>query len=283
MLCNLAAYLCFKFGFFSNHTTTDILVSLSSFFSETRRKFKSLSRWQQILWIFNVLVYFYSFLAFLAIYIPPARFWPVGFLTLSIPVVLVTHIFLTIYWIWVHSRRAWASIVILLLALPFFQRTFVLHWSRPATDQKKIKVLSFNTQRLNAHDYYGGNRTKPKKIIEWIRDSDADIKCLQEFHDEDGSRVFNAITKIATHGDYNYYITPLDQLDGSKGFDGVAIFSKFPIINTGDIVFDRRTLNKAIFIDVKVGEDTLRIFSVHLYSMSIRAKNLESSISSTKK
>ncbi len=251
-------------------------MSLYYFFSETRRKFKSLTRWQQILWIFNVLVYFYSFLAFLAIYVPPASFWPAGFLTLSIPIVLVVHIFLTIYWIWVGSRRAWASLVILVMGYPFFERTFNLHWSRPATELRKIKVLSFNTQRLNAHDYYEGNRTRPKQIIEWIRDSDADIKCLQEFHDEDGSSVFNAITKIATKGDYNYYITPLDQYDHrTSGFDGVAIFSKFPIIRTGDIVFDRRTLNKAIFVDVKVDEDTLRVFSVHLYSMSIRAEKLE--------
>ncbi len=248
---------------------------LNRLFSKTRRKFKDLSRRQRIVWVFNVLAYFYSILAFLAIHVPPSRFWPAGFLTLSIPVVLIVHVCLTIYWVWIHSRRAWVSILILIIAFPLLERTFVLHWSRTPTRQRTINVLSYNTQRFNAHDYYGGDRTKPKKIIEWLSENQADIKCLQEFHDEDGSRVFNAITKIATSGDYNYYITPLNQTDGNKGFDGVAIFTKFPIINTGDIIFDRRTLNKGIFVDIKVDEDTLRIFSVHLYSMSIRAEKLE--------
>jgi endonuclease/exonuclease/phosphatase (EEP) superfamily protein YafD len=250
-------------------------VFLNKLFAKTRKRFNDLPRRQRIVWIINVLLYFYSIAAFVAIHIPPARFWPAGFLTLSIPVILLIHILLTIYWVWVHSRRAWVSILILIIAFPLFERTFVLHWKRSDDAQKQIKVLSYNTQRLNAHDYYGGDRTKPKKIIEWISENDADIKCLQEFHDEDGSRIFNAITKIATTGDYNYYITPLSQADGRAGFDGVAIFTKYPIVGTGDIIFDRRTLNKGIFVDVKVGDDTLRIFSVHLYSMSIRAEKLE--------
>ncbi|MDJ1495680.1 endonuclease/exonuclease/phosphatase family protein [Cytophagaceae bacterium DM2B3-1] len=244
-------------------------------YSQTNQRIQKLSWRQRIVWIFNILLYLYSLIAFLAIHIPPTRFWPVGFITLSIPIILVIHIFLSIYWIWAYSKRAIVSILILIIAYPLFERTFVLHWKEtPDSTQNTIKVLSYNTQRLNAHDYYEGDKSKPKKIIEWISQSDADIKCLQEFHDEDGSKTFNAISKIATSGNYNYYITPLAQSDGSKGFDGVAIFTKYPIIHTGDIIFDRRTLNKGIFVDIKVGEDTLRVFSVHLYSMSIRAEKL---------
>ncbi len=252
------------------------------FFQHFLGRFKKLSagvsRLQRIMLAANGLLVAYSFFAFLSIHIPPSRFWFAGFVTLSIPVLLLVHILLIVYWLWRKPKKwAWLSVMALAMALPLLERTFAWHWREQKPAAPNFKVLSFNTQLFNAHDYFNvGDKTKSKNAIEWLRNNDADIKCLQEFYDQDGSRTFNSISKIARTGDYNYYITPLFQEDHNwKGFYGVAIFSKFPIVNTGDIVFDKRTLNKGIFVDVKIGGDTVRIFNVHLFSMSIRAEKLE--------
>jgi endonuclease/exonuclease/phosphatase (EEP) superfamily protein YafD len=70
-------------------------------------------------------------------------------------------------------------------------------------------------------------------------------------------------------------MTPLFKgLSGKRGFVGVAIFSRFPIINQGDIVFGENTLNKGVYVDVAVNRDTIRVFNVHLHSMSIKADSL---------
>ena len=54
----------------------------------------------------------------------------------------------------------------------------------------------------------------------------------------------------------------------------MAIFSSYPIVNEG-IVFSEKNSNGAIFADVEVGEDTVRIYNVHLASMSIEAEAFE--------
>lgn len=247
------------------------------FSGRAKRLSAGLSRWQRIVLTANGLLLIYSFFAFLSIHIPPSRFWPAGFATLSIPVLLAMHVLLVAWWLRKRPRRwAWLSLAALAMALPLLERTFAWHWQPPKPRFQSFKVLSFNTQLFNAHDYFNaGDKTKSKSAIEWLRNDDSDIKCLQEFYDQDGSRDFNSISKIAQTGGYNYYITPLFHGNRNwKGFYGVAIFSKFPIVNTGDIIFDRNTLNKGIFVDVKINADTVRVFSVHLLSMSIRAEQL---------
>lgn len=55
---------------------------------------------------------------------------------------------------------------------------------------------------------------------------------------------------------------------------GMAIFSKFPIINEGKI-FDNNRANGAIFADIIYQSDTIRVYNVHLESMQINSEVLE--------
>jgi endonuclease/exonuclease/phosphatase family metal-dependent hydrolase len=54
----------------------------------------------------------------------------------------------------------------------------------------------------------------------------------------------------------------------------LAIFSKYPIINDGK-VFDAQGTNGAIFADILVNSDTIRIYNAHLESMRIDSDGLE--------
>ena len=49
---------------------------------------------------------------------------------------------------------------------------------------------------------------------------------------------------------------------------GHAILSKFPIVNTGAFDFTK-TYNNSIYADVVIGNDTIRVYNLHLKSMSI--------------
>ena len=55
---------------------------------------------------------------------------------------------------------------------------------------------------------------------------------------------------------------------------GMAIFSKFKIEKTGDIHFKQASNNMAIYIDVKIQSEKIRIFNLHLESMSIDEKKV---------
>src|SRR5699024_6728724 len=81
-----------------------------------------------------------------------------------------------------------------------------------------------------------------------------DIICFQEFFRFPDRMKFNEFQ-------YKYY-------HRIKGRPPQAIYSKFPIINKGSLDFPD-TGNNAIFADIVIREDTIRVFDFHLQSLKI--------------
>jgi endonuclease/exonuclease/phosphatase family metal-dependent hydrolase len=235
---------------------------------------KSLPAFSKLLFLLHILLSIYTLLAYLCVYIPPALFWPAGFISLSIPIILLGHFFLFIYWLLQAPSKALLPIVVVLLGFPLHKRTLSLHFNNPEPiPEQSFKVLSYNARMFNL--YEEKKKFRSNEIISWVTENDADIKCIQEFYNRDNSKIFNTITKISAKSEYRYYMTPLfEGLSNKRGFLGVAIFSKYPIIGYGDIDFGKRNLNKGVYADIKIKKDTVRIFNVHLHSMSIRTDSL---------
>ncbi|MDO1446304.1 endonuclease/exonuclease/phosphatase family protein [Rhodocytophaga aerolata] len=235
---------------------------------------KSLPAFSKLLFLLHILLSIYTLLAYLCVYIPPARFWPAGFISLSIPIVLLGHFFLFIYWLLQAPSKALLPLVVVVLGFPLHKRTLSLHFNNPEPiPEQSFKVLSYNARMFNL--YEEKKKFRSNEIISWVTENDADIKCIQEFYNRDNSKIFNTITKISAKSEYRYYMTPLfEGLSNKRGFLGVAIFSKYPIVGYGDIDFGKRNLNKGVYADIKIKKDTVRIFNVHLHSMSIRTDSL---------
>ena len=119
------------------------------------------------------------------------------------------------------------------------------------------------------------------------------------------SAIFNSIDKISEKRKGHYYFsTAITNKTGAQF--GIITFSKFPIINKGDLGFGNNTLNQATYIDViitnstnspellggaghqinkparhsqsqrKAGgsADTIRIYNIHLQSLLIKGKDI---------
>ena len=227
----------------------------------------------------NVLAALYTFLSYLCIHLSPSRFWLAGFFTLSLPVMLVLHPAFVLFWLLRRDfRKVFVSVLMLAAGFPLISRTFTYHATEVIPLRKpSFEVMSYNVHTFNSSAFYKDK--KPRKvadeIINCVARHPADIKCLQEFYHLDKSTIFNSINKINYKGEYNYFITPFtEQLRSETGFLGMAIFTKFPIINTGEILFERRSLNKGLFADIVIKTDTLRIFNIHLKSLNINADSL---------
>ncbi|HAT75415.1 MAG TPA: endonuclease, partial [Flavobacterium sp.] len=57
-------------------------------------------------------------------------------------------------------------------------------------------------------------------------------------------------------------------MEGNQIKTAQAIFSKFPIINQGNIVFPNSN-NNVVFADIKKGKDIIRVYNMHLQSIKI--------------
>ena len=136
--------------------------------------------------------------------------------------------------------------------------------------------MSYNVQTFNQYLYYKKkNKTETLKIYDFVSKHPADIKCFQEFFQLERSELFNSIKKITHDGEYYYYMDPRAQkIHTKKGYVGVAIFSKFRIVNKGEIFSSKQSINKGIFVDVVNGKDTMRIINIHLQSNKIKPDSL---------
>jgi endonuclease/exonuclease/phosphatase (EEP) superfamily protein YafD len=238
-----------------------------------RMQEKSIKAFSKLLFTVHVLLSMYTLVAYVSVYVSPATFWPAGFVALSLPVVIIIHLIFFLYWLLNARIKALLPLAVILIGFPLYQRTLALHFEKPViAADSTFKVLSFNARMFNL--YKDKKSLRSNEVISWVADNDADIKCIQEFYNLSGSKIFSTIQKIAKKGNYQFYMEPLQKRNGSKGgFLGVTIFSKFPIVNKGEVVFEKASY-KGIYVDVRVKKDTIRIFNVHLHSMSIPADSL---------
>ncbi len=122
------------------------------------------------------------------------------------------------------------------------------------TEVNSFKVISFNVRLFNKYKWIK-NENIPKKISNFIKNEDPDIVSFQEF----------SITESPKFNKYKYNYIKKTKDNGTVG---LAIFSKFQIINKGFIKFDNSN-NSGIFSDLIVKGDTVRVYNLHLESLRI--------------
>jgi len=121
--------------------------------------------------------------------------------------------------------------------------------------------MSFNVHGFRS--VLRNRRTNAPKVIEYFNSSGAEIICLQEARlPKEGilspQRLRDALPGI------NHY-----QLASTGSNTGSITYSKYPIVNLGEIRFSGSS-NLVLFSDIKVSNrQTIRVYNCHLQSYSI--------------
>lgn len=216
------------------------------------------------------LVFLISLLLFSSVFISPEVFPYAGLLPFLIPPILIVNFFLLAILILAWRRLAFLPLITLIIGYRFLLISFQFHHK---DDQAEgLKVLSYN-----AHGFF----YKKEEITEgepnvftWLADHPADVKAIQEFYQDNTSASRNAIKIIGKNGEYEHSYHIVDGNEKRRSY-GMAIFSKYPIVNEG-VIFDNQRNNGTIFADIQVEGDTIRVYNTHLQSMAIEAESLES-------
>lgn len=125
-------------------------------------------------------------------------------------------------------------------------------------DPDTINICSFNAFefRINLYDFRHKIKRAEKAWRQISKDfDDPDILLFQEYN-----RTLDTFF-IKNQGYKHYHI--IEPKDGST-----AIFSKYPILETGDIPFTESG-NSATWSDIKIKNNIIRFYSLHLQSSSI--------------
>jgi len=198
---------------------------------------------------------------------------------MSFPVVVIIHLFSIPAWFVVERKRAFVPVLMLLGAGLFLSRTYAFNKFTGEDEEKTEARSKFSVMNYNTHYFQRDReawREEVKKEIAkmkaWIVGKDADVLCMPEFlNDDDSKGVLDTRNYFRSKG-YKYKAMFPPKKSKRKGYWGLAIFSKHPIIASRDTVFEEQ--NGMIQTDIKIGKDTVRVIAVHLYSMTLRLGTL---------
>ena len=138
-----------------------------------------------------------------------------------------------------------------------------------------ITLLSYNTTFFNIpkvfkKNYYDSTYDHTvDELRPWLLQQNPDIICLQEFFNDQNYSKYNTIGQLAKAGYYNYMHAKPKHDNGLRR--GVATFSKYPIVSAGLITASDNNYNAAIYCDLRIEDDTLRVVNVHLKSVAFKA------------
>ena len=250
----------------------------------------------------------------------PARvFWPVVFGALTTPAALGCTALLALYWLRRNWRVALLPIVALGLTWPQVQRGLALHASRNDASlneelrmrneelgngkiphssffiphSNEVSLLSANVRIFNVYaQLRDPDFASSKGFIRWLAESPADVLCLQEYYNEPGGSkedgsVFRSERALGrASGRHSFVSTTLTNAIGAEF--GMAIFSRFVMVRRGVIPFGKLSQNHAMWADLarpaaRTGRgrpDTIRVFNVHLQSMSMADADVATATSS---
>lgn len=200
-------------------------------------------------------------------YISPESFWILAFFGLGFPLSVLANLLLVVYWLMQFRAQALFSVVALLLSLPTCLGYVQLSVGKHEASNKDIKVMSYNSMLFDLYNW-SKNKQSRNLILSSLAEENPDILCLQEFYTSEEKGDFNNIDTVTnllnTKNHHIEYTTTLRKFDHW----GIATFTKYPVVKKGKIDFNTRANNICIYTDVLIDGDTVRIYNMHLQSIS---------------
>jgi endonuclease/exonuclease/phosphatase family metal-dependent hydrolase len=235
---------------------------------------------KRVLLYANIAVVFFFLLACLVPYLHPQKWWFISFLGLAFPFLLLFVILFLIAWlILLRPRYSLVSGIALVFGIKSISVVFAFHAPHSFNYKKEpgtLRVVSWNVARfieLKKNTNTGSG--KRMQMLELLKKQDADVVCLQEFHTSTNPLYYDNITPVQQELGYPYYYFSFDE-DGDQHYYSSIIFSRYPIIDSGKVRYPRPTLPDVLLqADIKVNNDTVRIFTTHLQSNQFGKKDYE--------
>jgi endonuclease/exonuclease/phosphatase family metal-dependent hydrolase len=248
---------------------------MGSFFRRLTKRFFIIS---------NIVVASLLLLSCANAFLHPANWWIVALLGLLFPLLVLLVFGFLVFWILIGSRWAFLSLVTLILSWPNLSTFYAWNFRAGFKAQKQASALRILT--WNVHYFDQMYRPKQQQqsqripIINFLKQQDADVLCLQEFFESNSPQYDSNINYIKQTLNYPYHYFVDDyKLPHNLYKVGPVIFSRYPILATTRMEYNETSQTRAseslISTDLDVNGDTIRIYTTHLQSVMFRRKDYQ--------
>ena len=224
----------------------------------------------------NILAGIALLFSYLSTYISPAKIWVLAFFGLAYPYILLVNIAFMLVWMLRFKKEFLLSFLLVLIGINHLNNFLPLRLGKTNTKgyikegPDQIKILSYNVRLFNIYEWLSDPGTN-RDILNFIRSEHPDVICLQEFYTSPKKNYQpQKIKQFFSETPYNYIHYSFK--NGKNSGYGIATYSRYPIVNQGTIGFPK-TSNDAIFTDIVIKKDTIRIYNNHLQSVQLQKRN----------
>ncbi len=218
-----------------------------------------------------ILNYFFALLlilSYLSVHVSPDRIPYLALFGLFFPFFIFINFFFLILRIYKKKTHFFISLIVLLLGINHIRDFYGFKNKEiESSSDNKLKVMSYNVRMFDLYKW-SGEQNAGNKIFNIIKEEDADIICLQEFYSNKNNNWQDKIIDAQQTKDYI-----ISSRKGSS-YSGNAIFSRYPIINHGYVDIGS-TNQKCIYVDIEKGNETVRVYNIHLASIHLSGLDYE--------
>ena len=215
-------------------------------------------------------------LASLTPYINPINVKVYTYLALGFPYILLAMLVCCVVSFFLFRKHWWVFFLLIFVGYKntlsttgfHFKSTFVQ--SKPP---KTFRLLSWNVNEfVNSQVKLDTPNNLRRKILAFIKSSNADVLCFQDFRDySEGGGYYSSIKYIADTLHYPYHYFSVDILEKIRTLQnkyGCIIFSKYPITDTGRLPNDYSDSTENLcYADIQFPTKSVRFYNTHLRSM----------------
>jgi endonuclease/exonuclease/phosphatase family metal-dependent hydrolase len=216
-------------------------------------------------------------ISYLSPFIHPKTIWWIPLFGLAFPLIFWFNVVtLILLFLFRKKKIKWVLLIVLLIGLPLNTRYFAIGGAKnEKADQTNINIMSYNVRLFDKYKWIGDELFSPKdSILAYIQQQKPAILCLQEYLKDLSNNPYIKPEDISKSNNYNYVHERTVQEQRHLQF-GLATFSKYPIVNKGNVFNEQEQDQFCIFSDIKIGEDTIRIYNMHLQSIRFQKEDYQ--------
>lgn len=229
--------------------------------------------------VLNAIAAICFLLACIAPYLDPGKWWLISLIGLGFAFIIVTLVAFIFFWLVFKPKFIFISLLSLLIGWKSISIFFAFHTSGKFDYTKTKDVLRIAHWNVARFVEWKRNNNKGSqtrlKMMDLIKEQNADVLCLQEFFTSKDSIYYNNLNYISKELGYPYYYFSWDD-DGYLQWVGQIIFSKYPIVDSGMIHYPKPSIPEAlIYADIVLNKDTVRLYTTHLQSVQFKKRDFE--------
>lgn len=225
---------------------------------------------RSIFFIINFFAVFCLVMVLAGRVISPEKFVLPAYFTLIFPFILVLNAFFVMLWVALRKWHFLLSSLFLIFSYPLYKPAIPLHINKQVKElpEGSFSLMSYNTWMLGKYQKH--TKDNPNNVIKHILDTDADIVCMQEFNvATDNFITHEEMINIFKKYPYKHIYYKNKKTNRKSG---IATFSKFPIIKQQTIEIESGQ-NSAIYSDIIIKGDTVRLINCHLESNNLTERD----------